>query len=308
VRDVILVVQKGDHSLGYYDFETGSELARVAVDPYPHEFTLSADRRTAYLAHFGVALAEHGEAGGNTVSVVDIAAVRRIGTIDCGACRRPHDVAFDGSGRLYILSGGQSTLLIVPDPLTRKITQRIATGAHGSHILSVTHDGGVVFTSNMASNSVSALFPNTPDRTPVVIPVGSRPEGSVFDAEEEHLYVANRESAEISVIDVRRMKVVDTVPTPPGPVRVCRNKRQLFIALYHGCGLLMLDLDNPAYQQVVPLHAKAISVSVHPTRQTALLSTLAQNVCLVDIDSSRLVRTVPARSDPDPTVVVSLPI
>ena len=129
-----------------------------------------------YLAHFGVALAEHRGPGGNTVSVVEIAAFRRIGTIDCGAYRRPHDVAFDGSGRLYILSEGQNTLLIAPDPLTGKITQRIATGGHGSHILSVTHDGGVVFSSNMESNSVSALFPNTPDRPPVVIPVGSHPE------------------------------------------------------------------------------------------------------------------------------------
>ena len=306
MRDVLLVVQKGDHSLGYYDFETGTELARVAVDPYPHEFALSADRRMAYLAHFGVALAEHGGPGGNTVSVVAIASFRRIGTIDCGTYRRPRDVSFDESGRLYILSGGQSTLLIVPDPLTGKITQRIATGGHKSHILSVTQDGGVVFSSNMESNSVSALFPNTSDRPSVVIPVGSHPEGSVFDGEEERLYVANRESAEISVIDVQRMKMVDTIPTPPGPVRICRNKRQLFIALYHGCGLLMLDLDNPTHQQVVPLPAKVISVSVHPTRRTALLSTLAQNVCLVDTDSGRLVRTFSARSDPDPTAVVSL--
>ena len=34
-RDVVVVVQKGDHSLGYYDFHTGEELARVPVDPFP---------------------------------------------------------------------------------------------------------------------------------------------------------------------------------------------------------------------------------------------------------------------------------
>ena len=71
----MVVVQKGDHSLGYYDFETGQELGRVAVDPFPHEFTLSADKRTAYLAGFGVALAEHPGDGGHTVSVVDVPGV-----------------------------------------------------------------------------------------------------------------------------------------------------------------------------------------------------------------------------------------
>jgi hypothetical protein len=58
VRDVMIVVQKGDHSLGYYDFANGTELGRTTVDPFPHEFVLSADRQFAYSCHFGVALAE----------------------------------------------------------------------------------------------------------------------------------------------------------------------------------------------------------------------------------------------------------
>ena len=103
MREVMVVVQKGDHSLGYYDFETGRELGRVAVDPFPHEFTLSADKRTAYLAGFGVALAEHPGDGGSTVSIVDVAGRRRIGTVHCGDYRRPHDVALDGRGTLYVL-------------------------------------------------------------------------------------------------------------------------------------------------------------------------------------------------------------
>jgi len=34
----LLVVHKGDHSLGYCDLNSGDELARVALDPFPHEF------------------------------------------------------------------------------------------------------------------------------------------------------------------------------------------------------------------------------------------------------------------------------
>ncbi len=79
-REVIVVVQKGDHSLGYYDFETGAELDRVLIDPFPHEFAISPDGRLAYMAHFGVPLAEDEGPGGNTVSVVDIQARRRVGT------------------------------------------------------------------------------------------------------------------------------------------------------------------------------------------------------------------------------------
>ena len=30
-RDALVVVQKGDHSLGYYDFDSGAELHHVAL-------------------------------------------------------------------------------------------------------------------------------------------------------------------------------------------------------------------------------------------------------------------------------------
>ena len=116
LREVMVVVQKSDHSLGNYDFETGRELGRVEVDPFPHEFTLSPDKRTAYLAGFGVALAEHPGDGGNTVSVVDVPGQRRIGTVQCGEYRRPHDVALDERGTLYVLCEGSSRLLVFRDP------------------------------------------------------------------------------------------------------------------------------------------------------------------------------------------------
>ena len=307
-RDVIVVVQKGDHSLGYYDFEAGTQIDRVVVDPFPHEFTLNPDRRLAYLANFGVALAEHGGPGGNTVSVVDIQARRRVGTIDCKTYRRPHDVAFDGNGRLYILSEGTSRLLVVKDAASGRIDHAIPTLGRGSHMVSVAGDGSIAFCSNMESGTVTALFPMEPDRPGVVLPVGKHPEGSVFDEEERRLFVVNRESAEISVIDVLRLTVRESFRTPPGPVRICHDRRLgLLVALYHGRGLAIIDPDDPNRQRIVPLPEKAISIGFHATSGTALLSTHAHCVCLVDAVAGKLVRSIPTRSDPDPLAVVSLP-
>jgi YVTN family beta-propeller protein len=305
-REVMVVVQKGDHSLGYYDFETGRELGRVAVDPFPHEFTLSADKRTAYLAGFGVALAEHAGDGGHTVSIVDVPGRRRVGTVECGAYRRPHDVALDGRGTLYVLCEGSSRLLVVRDPASGRFDHALPTLGHGSHMVTVLRDGSVAFSSNMESGTVTALFPDAPDRPGVVLPVGKHAEGSVLDAEERHLYVMNRESAEITIIDVQQLRVLRSVPTPPGPVRVCRDGERLLVALYHGCGLLMVDLNDPARQQVVPLPAKAISVGYHAPSRTALLSCHDQRVYLVDTVAGAVVRSIATRSDPDPMAVVSL--
>lgn len=306
MRDVIVVVQKSDHSLGYYDFETGQELGRVPVDPFPHEFTLSADRRTAYLASFGVALAEHPGEGGSTVAIVDIPGRRRTGTVHCGDYRRPHDVALDGRGTLYVLCEGSSRLLVVRDPASGRFDHALPTLGHGSHMVTVLRDGAIAFSSNMESGTVTALFPDDPERPGVVLEVGDHPEGSALDADERRLYVMNRESAEITVIDVKTLQVVASVPTPPGPVRVCRDGDRLLVALYHGCGLLLADLHDLQKQQVIPLPAKAISVGYHPPTRTALLSTHDQRVYLVDTVAGKVVRSFQARLDPDPVAVVSL--
>jgi YVTN family beta-propeller protein len=308
MRDVILVVQKSDHSLGYYDFNTLEELARVPVDPFPHEFAISADRRTAYLANFGVALAEHPGPGGNTISIVDIPGRKRVGMVQCGDYRRPHDVTLDGTGTLYACSEATGYLLVVRDPLSGRFDHAIPTRGDGSHMVSVLRDGSVAFCGNMGSGTVSALFPNEPDRAAVVLPAGSHAEGLALDAEERRLYVMNRESAEISVIDVARLAVEGTIKTPPGPVRVCRDGERLLVALYHGCGLLTVDLTDPAKQRVVPLPAKAISVSYHAPSGTALLSCHDQRVYLVDVAAGKVARSFAARLDPDPAAVVSLEV
>jgi hypothetical protein len=45
-RDVVVVVQKDDHSLGYFDFAAGAELRRVLAPKYPHEFAIGGRIRT----------------------------------------------------------------------------------------------------------------------------------------------------------------------------------------------------------------------------------------------------------------------
>jgi DNA-binding beta-propeller fold protein YncE len=305
-REAIVVVQKGDHSLGYYDFETGAELDRVKIDPFPHEFALSPDENLAYMAHFGVALAEDEGPGGSTVSVVDIHARRRVGTIDCKTHRRPHDVAFDAKGMLYILSEGTGNLLVLSHPASGRIDHVISTGGEGSHKVTVLHDGSMAFCSNMNSDTVGVVFPKDPKRPAVIIPVGKRPEGSVLDAEERRLFIVSREGAEIGVIDVKRLAVIDSIPTPRGPVRICRDPRgRLLVALYYDCGMSIID-PNSGAQQVIPLPDKPISIGFHAPTHTAMLSTHAHRICLVDTRAGRLARFVPTRSDPDPMAVVSL--
>jgi DNA-binding beta-propeller fold protein YncE len=305
-RDSLLVVvQKGDASLGFFDPMEGQERHRIELDPFPHEFVVSADQRYAYIAHFGLALAEDQGQGGNLVSVVDLNRRQRLRSFDCGQYRRPHGITLDGHNRLYVLSEGTNRLLVATRPDTREFDRVLPTAGEGSHIVTSKRDGSIAFCSNMISNTVSAVFPLQPDRDPVVLPVGTRPEGSVLDSAEQILYVSNRESAEISRIHVPTLNLLEPIRTRPGPVRVCWDHHgRLLVPLYHDASLAIVDPCTADAQIHVELPAKPISVSFDASMGWALTSTLNNEVCIIDVARREVVRQIKTRDDPDPTALL----
>jgi YVTN family beta-propeller protein len=307
--EVVVVVQKNDHSLGFFDFATGKELARVIVPDYPHEFVISPDGRYAYSCHFGLKLAEDEGPGGNEISVVDLLTAKHVRSIACNGWRRPHGIAFDGAGGLYVLSEGTSRLLVIPDPVAGSIVRTLPTGGFGSHILSVTRNGALAFCSNMRSSSVSVLALRGEGLPPRILHVGERPEGSAFDASEQRLLVCNRESADVSVIDVARQEVTGRIETPPGPVRIARRgDAEFVVACYHDQSLIVIDANRGQVTQRVALPGKPVSVGLDPRSGLALAGLLPSGLSVVNLDSGEVVRTIATRDGPDPMAVIRLPL
>ncbi len=302
---LLAVVQKGDGSLGFYEPLSGTERDRIELDPFPHELALSTDRRHAYISHFGLALAEDHGPGGNTVSVVDLSRRARLPSLHCGEHRRPHGIACDDHHRLYVLSEANSQLLIATRPESGEFDRALPTAGEGSHLVTVNAAGSQAFSSNMGSNTVSAVFPLEVRRDPVVLPVGARPEGSTLDGAEAILYVTNRESAEISRIDVSRLEVLEPIRTRPGPVRICWDDRgRLLVPLYHDASLALIDPSAPQEQIHVTLPAKPISVSCDRSTAWAFVSTLDDEVCVIDLEQRSLLNRIKTRAGPDPAVLV----
>jgi len=308
-RDVVVLVQKNDHSLGFYDFLTGAELSRVPLPDYPHEFAVSADGHYAYSCHFGLKLAEDEGPGGNEISVVDLMTAKFVRSISCNGWRRPHGIAFDEAGGLYVLSEGTSRLLVIPDPLSGLIVRSLPTGGSGSHILAVTRDGSLAFCSNMFSGSVSLISLQDDNPQACILQVGERPEGSAFDATEQRLLVCNRESADISVIDVARQEVSGRIQTPSGPVRIIRRGNADFVvACYHDQSMVVVDANRGEVTQRVALPGKPVSIGLDTKSGMALAGLLPSGLSVVDLDSGQVVRTIATRAGPDPMAVIALPL
>ncbi|MGH9768925.1 MAG: YncE family protein [Blastocatellia bacterium] len=78
-QEVAVIVHKWDNSIGFYDANTGQQLAKVEVGVKPHEMALSADKRLAYITNYGVNSCTQTEEGGNTISIIDLAERRKLG-------------------------------------------------------------------------------------------------------------------------------------------------------------------------------------------------------------------------------------
>jgi DNA-binding beta-propeller fold protein YncE len=306
-HDALVVVQKGDHSLGYYDFTTGAERHRVGLDPFPRDLALAPDGRRAYVCHFGVALPEDPGDDGRTVSIVDLPRRRRVGSLDCGEHRRPYGAAVDLAGAVYVVAEGSDHLLVAGKPATGRFGAALPTRARGPHTVAVTRDGALAFVSHPRAGTVSALFPGDPDRPAVVVKVGAHPEGIALDEDERRLYVACRERAELAVLDVKRLAVSLHIRTARGPLRVCPDGNGLLLVpLHHDRSLAILEAPAGVRQRRVPLPAPPVSIGYHAPSRSAVVSTLSHEVCVIDVAKARVARRIATRRDPDAVAVVSL--
>src|SRR5579864_7521304 len=87
----LLVLNKGNLTLVTVDPTTLKVTGSYPSGPDPHEVIASSDGQTAYVTNY---------TQGNTISVIDLAAKKRLPPIELGGLARPHGLAFAG-GKLY---------------------------------------------------------------------------------------------------------------------------------------------------------------------------------------------------------------
>ena len=131
------------------DPATGKVVARVGVGEGPHEVTVSADGKFAYVGNYGQ------QTPGNTISVIDLPAQAELRRVDLGPLRRPHGMLFV-DGKLYF-TAELNRLIARYDPVANKVDWLFGTGQATTHMLVANADASLIFTANIGSNSVSAI-------------------------------------------------------------------------------------------------------------------------------------------------------
>ncbi len=207
VGATLLTGNKAEDTVSFIDIETGKERARLPTGPMPHEIAISPDGRTAAVVAYGA----------RQIDFYDIAGAKHRRTLDLGTNQRPHGIVWLASGSLVATTEGSSTLSLI-DPLTGKVDS-IATGAKGSHMVTVTPDESRAFVTNLGSRNVSVL--DLKERRKVTdLSAGAEPEGLSLTPDGRELWVANRADDSVMVFDAATLAKLATIAVGDMPIRL----------------------------------------------------------------------------------------
>src|SRR5271166_1623350 len=92
----LLVLHKGDNAMAIVDPANGKVVGRVPVGQDPHELAVSDDGKLAFASNYS----GNSDRGGNSLSVIDIAARKELHRVELSPLARPHGLWFAG-GKLY---------------------------------------------------------------------------------------------------------------------------------------------------------------------------------------------------------------
>src|SRR5712691_8208723 len=293
---VLLVANKGDHTLGIVDPAAGRQVAVVEESGVTgHEVIASPDGRTAFVPIYGNSGVGRPGTDGQTLDVIDIASRKRVATIDFGRGERPHCPQFGPDGRLYVTTEITNTISVI-DPKTHQFVDRIPTGQPESHMLALTRDGKRAYTSNVHVGTVSAID-LVAKKVTAVIPVSANAQRIALSADDTLVFTADQTEPRIAVIDTKTNErkqwvslpgiAYGTAPTPDG--------RFLVAALLSVNKVGVIDLRSMQLAHTIDVPKAPQEVLVRPDGAVAYVSCdQSRQIAVIDLKERKVQRLIDA--------------
>jgi YVTN family beta-propeller protein len=300
----LAVVQKVAGSVGFYTRE-GKLVGEVKLGEHPHEAVLSPDKRLLYVSDNGILwMTDKGE-GGNTISIVDVKARKRVGVIDLGSNRRPHGIDMDPKTGHVVATTENPSGLVLVDPVARKVLRKYDVKGEAPHMVRLGPDARIAYVSNTNSGTLAAVNLETGEAK--TIATGARPQGTVFSRDHKTMYVTNSEANTISIVDVDKFKVTGTIQTGKWPCRlaVTPDGKSLVYALQATEAVGFADLASKKEIAQVPLGGKLLSLTLSSDGLYAYSSAQEQDkIFVISLAEKKAVRVIepPKGSGPDPVI------
>jgi len=293
----LLVLNKEDATFTVINPESGAVLATVATGQGPHELVVSADGKTAFASNYGT-----GPAPGHTISMIDIASGKELRRIDVAPLSRPHGLAFAG-GKLYFTAEADKKIARY-DPAAGKIDWQFETGQNATHMVLPTRDARTIFTSNIASDSVSIIQEGAGGTwSQTVVPVGKGPEGLDLTPNGRELWTAHSGDGGVSVIEVASKKVVHTIPAATkrsNRIKLTPDGKFALISDLEAGDLVVLDAVAHKEVKRLALGKMPEGILIPPSGGHAYVAVNGDNhIAVVDLKTWQVTTTIPTGKGPD---------
>jgi YVTN family beta-propeller protein len=300
-----VIGEKAAGSIGFYDADF-HRIGGAKVGTHPHEIALTPDRKTLYVADNGVMWMTETGPGDNTVSIVDIASMKRTATINLGELRRPHGITYDATSHHVYVTTEKPSKLLVLDPKTLKIIRTYDVKGQAPHIVKLDHEREWAYVSDTDTGNLSAIKLSSGEV--ISMPSGERPQGQAMSPDGQTIFVANSGGNSISIFDLAQKKNVGRILTSgKAPVRlvVSNDGKTLIYALQEGRTAGFADIATRKELQEIPLGGRPVSMSLSLDGKLAYCSVQEEDeINIISVADRKVIRVVhtPKGTGPDPVV------
>lgn len=292
LRGTLIVLNKQGHDASFIDLGSGEIIATLPTGRGPHELVVTDDGKWAIGTDY---------AGGNSLTVFDVENLRVARTIDLSDYPRPHGILFMPGQEEVIISSEASRTVVIVNFHSGEIVRSVNTNQNGSHMVAVSADGSVAYTSNGGDDSVS-IIDLINGRFVRSIPVPDRPEAITTNKAGTEIWVGSNDDGVVTVIDSHD----ETVAQWGGfdwPYRILLSDDERFA--------IMPDLNNDNIRFFnAQTRAELGSIDLAGTRpqgvtlysddRTLFLSLAGQDrVMVIDIESREILGQYETGASPD---------
>ncbi len=281
-------MNQGDSNVSLVDPVSAREVATIAENTpgvHGHEIAVSADGHTAYLPIYGNTGVGKPGIDGHEMLLIDIPSHKIVGSIDFGHGVRPHFPVLDpASGLLYITTELDKTVTII-DPSTRKIVGTVPTGQEQSHMLVLSHDGKVGYTSNVGPGTVSVLD-LVGRKTVAIIPVSGEAQRISISTDDKLVFTSDQTKPQLAVIDAAAKKVKTWVPLPATGYGTAATPdgHWLLVAIPSTNQVSVVDLQSMHVSRNLDVADKPQEIVIRPDGKMAYVSCAgAGKVAAIDL-------------------------
>jgi len=304
----VLILHKGDDSLGIYEESTGKLLMKLPTGSKPHEFAVTPDGRLAFVTNYGVDSWTEEKQGGNTITVLDLEARKPAGEISLGQYHRPHGIHLGRSGRLYVTCDFPAALAVI-DSRSKRLSFAIPVSGKLPHLVAVTADERQAWTADSGSGTVSVIDLRG-RRQRGSVGVGGVPMGLALTPDEKTLLVGTRTANQVVVVDAvtNTVKRRIGVPGQPSRVTIAPDGRLAYTSLGESGEVAVIDLHTLEEVKRARVGSHAEGIRLDAESGTLFVSAQGDNRTVrFRLPSLEVISVFETAAKPDPVYLLRQP-